>query len=542
MDEFIANLQQTLGTSVPNLIGAIAILIVGWIVAVIAAWATKTILSKTHLDDRLAGWTGGRPAKVTHWAATAVFWVLILFTLVGFLQALQLTAVSEPLNQLLNQVFAYLPKLGGALLILALAWILATIARALLVRSLQTFALDDRLNTQLSDPDQPVDSQTRTSPIALSETLGNALYWFIFLLFLPGVLEALQLQSALLPIRSLLDDILAILPNILAAVLIGTVGWFIARIVRLIVTNLLKASGFERVGARFGFRPAPGQPGLAWLGGTIVYILVLIPIAIAALNALRIEAISVPAIAMLEQILQALPRIFTATVILFAAYILGLFIGDLLTTLLTNIGFNNIFRWLGLQVAEPSPPPPAPAPRPSEPTTVLQTSTVLQTPEEPSGSALTSVKTPSEIVGKIALGGILLVFLLPATDVLQFAPLTALISGLLVILGQVLVGVVVFAVGLYLANLAYQLLASSGGAQAKLVAQAARIAILALVSAMALQQMGIATSIVNLAFGLLFGAVAVAVAVAFGFGSMDVAGEQVRHWLQDFKQKDDAAV
>jgi hypothetical protein len=38
------------------------------------------------------------------------------------------------------------------------------------------------------------------------------------------------------------------------------------------------------------------------------------------------------------------------------------------------------------------------------------------------------------------------------------------------------------------------------------------------VGAMALQQMGVATDIVNLAFGLLLGAIAVAIAIAFGLG------------------------
>jgi len=52
----------------------------------------------------------------------------------------------------------------------------------------------------------------------------------------------------------------------------------------------------------------------------------LIPVAIAALNALRIDAISVPAIAMLQQILNALPAIFTAALILIAAYFLGRFV------------------------------------------------------------------------------------------------------------------------------------------------------------------------------------------------------------------------
>ena len=53
---------------------------------------------------------------------------------------------------------------------------------------------------------------------------------------------------------------------------------------------------------------------------------------------------------------------------------------------------------------------------------------------------------------------------------------------------------------------------------------------------MALQQMGVATDIVNLAFGLLLGAIAVAIAIAFGLGGRDVAGDQLREWLGAFKQ------
>ena len=48
---------------------------------------------------------------------------------------------------------------------------------------------------------------------------------------------------------------------------------------------------------------------------------------------------------------------------------------------------------------------------------------------------------------------------------------------------------------------------------------------------MGLRQMGIADDIVNLAFGLLLGAIAVAVALAFGLGARDIAGRQVEGWL-----------
>jgi hypothetical protein len=53
---------------------------------------------------------------------------------------------------------------------------------------------------------------------------------------------------------------------------------------------------------------------------------------------------------------------------------------------------------------------------------------------------------------------------------------------------------------------------------------------------MALSRIGVAPEIVNLAFGLLLGAIAVAIAIAFGLGGRDVAGEELRHWIKPFKK------
>jgi hypothetical protein len=70
-----------------------------------------------------------------------------------------------------------------------------------------------------------------------------------------------------------------------------------------------------------------------------------------------------------------------------------------------------------------------------------------------------------------------------------------------------------------------------------LLAQAARIGILIFVGAMALQQMGVATNIVNLAFGLLMGAFAVAFAIAFGLGGRTVAEDLMRSWLSALSRR-----
>jgi hypothetical protein len=507
-----------------NLVTAIAILVIGWIVAMIAAAIAGGLLKRTDIDNRLAAWITGRPATgaqappVEKWVASAVFWIVMIFVLVAFFDQLKLQAVSVPLNTFLNQVTGFLPKLAAALILLGVAWAIATVSKIVVSQGLRRLGLDERLNQQVgAAPAQP--------PLQLSETLANALYWFILLLFLAPVLDTLGLQQALEPIQNLLNQILAALPKILKAAIIGGTGWLLAQVVRRLVTNLLAATGTDRLGAQVGVSQTAGGQSLSWIGGTIVYILILIPTAIAALNALEVEAISAPAVVMLTQMLNAIPQIFTAGLILTVAYFIGRFVADLATNILTGIGFNNIFYWLGLQST------PAPTRQPVAPPPVDEDATVIQPPVVPA-------RTPSEIVGIVVQVGILLLATVAAINILNIEALTAIVSGLVVIAGRVLTGLVVFAIGLYFANLAFNLISSSGSRQARILGQAARIAIIALVSAMALEQMGIAGDIVNLAFGLLFGAIAVAIAIAFGLGGRDLATDQIREWLASFKERE----
>ncbi|MBG1265382.1 mechanosensitive ion channel [Nostoc sp. WHI] len=503
----VQGIVQQLILFTPRLLGAVAILLVGWLIAAIAAALTRGILNRTNIDNRIAAGITGRQdvPQVEKIISSLVFWSIILLTAVAVLQTLDLEVVSRPLNNFLNQLIGFLPKLVGAGIILTTAWLVATIVRLITVRSLQAFNLDERLNTE------PEDRIPSLNQLSLSETIGNALYWFIFLLFLAPVLDTLGLRQALQPVQALITEVLLILPNILAAILIAVVGWFIANVVRRIVTNLLATTGIDRLGTQLGLSSTAGVQPLSSIIGTIVYVLILIPVAIAALNALRIDAISVPAISMLQQVLNALPAIFTAVAIWIVAYFVGKFVADLVTSILTNLGFNNIFTILGL-------------------TTPTRQIVISREPTPP----ITS-RTPSEIVGIVALVGIMLFATVAAVNILNIAALTALVSGIVIVFGRILAGLIIFAIGLFLANMAFNIITSSGDRQAQILGQVARIAIIALVSAMALQQIGVASDIVNLAFGLLLGAIAVAIALAFGLGGRDIAREQVQEWLNSFK-------
>lgn len=513
-----ANLGINFGSSLINILGAVAILIVGWIISGIVKALVKKLLGLTDIDNRIASWVTGQRGgdfPIEEWIGTLVCWLIRLFAIVAFLDALKLEAVSAPLNSLLNEITSFIPNLIGAGILLGVAWVVATIVKTIVVKALDALNLDKRLE----------DSIGESSDLGVSETIGNALYWFVFLFASLPVLKTLGLNEALNPLEGMLNELLAMLPNIFGAVLIGAVGWFIAQIVRRIVTNLLIATGADSIGEKVGIASNGGKDGLSSIIGTVVFVFILIPTATAALEALKIAAISEPAIAMLNQVLDIVPKIFAAGVVLALFFMAGKFVSELVVDVLSDLGFNNFLQWLGITSAPSTIDIPDSDFGETEQPTVIQTESL-------------SSKTPSEFVGIVVLTAIMLVGSLTAVDILGIPALESVIGIVMAIAGRVLVGLIIFAIGLYFANLAHKLVLASGTHQAGFLAQAARVMVIIFVGSLALTEMGIAANVVNLAFGLSLGALAVAFALAFGLGGREVAREQLRSLANSLKGKD----
>ena len=472
----------------------IAVLLVGWLVALVISALVRRLLRRTDLDNRLvraiAGEEVASRVEAERWISKGVFYVLMLLVLVVFFQAIGLTVITDPLYQILTQITTFVPHLLSAGLLLLLAWMLASLLRMGIVRVLTAAKVDERLGESAGIEE--------SSRLSIPQSVGNAVYWLIFLIFLPAVLGALGMEGLLQPVRDMLGAVMGFLPNLFAGGLILLVGWFVARIVQRIAANLLAVTGLDQMGERAGLGQA-----LSGLAGRVVYTLILILAAIAALDALKFEAISAPASQMLATILNAVPGIFTAGLMLLIAYLVGRFVSGLLTDLLAHVGFNTVLARLGI-----------------------------------GGEPAEGERTPSEMVGYLTLAAVLLFASIEAADLLGFSGLSSLLIKITILAGNVVLGMVIFGIGLYLADLIVGIVQQKRTTQSGLLTGAVRVAIVSLTTAMALRQMGIADEIINVAFGLLLGAIAVAIAIAFGLGSRDIAAREVEALLRALRDKE----
>lgn len=491
----IDSIRATVIPIIFKLISAIAILIIGYIIAKFLQSTANFVVGKTGLNKRLASAVGGEaemPFDATRTIGELVFWIVMLFTLVTFFDALGLEAITDPLNRFLGTVLQYLPRLIGAAIIFLVALIIASLARWGVTTGLQATKIDEILLKKTGVSEEDARKHT--------VSLGKIVYSLVLLLFLPAILDSLQMNGLLGPVQSMVDKAIGILPNIFGAGVILVIGWFIAKLVRQICANLLSTSGLDTTAEKLGLGKTGAKP-LSEIVGILVYTLILIPVIIAALNALQITAISEPATRMLEMLLRAVPKLFGAALVLIISYFVARLVGELVTTLLAGIGFNNILKLLGLGEASQE-----------------------------------KGKTPSDVVGYLVVVGILLFAAIEAAQILGFSIVAYLLAQFITFAGKVALAVVVLAVGIYLSKVAHTIVSGAAGPLAPVTAQVARIAIIVFASAMALRQTGIADDIVNLTFAFLIGTVAVAAALAFGLGCRDIAARAIEDAIQKFRK------
>ncbi len=509
MENLWNNLNQMVGADLWLVLKAIGILVVGWLIAIILAAIVRGGLRRTDIDNRIAAWFAGEKSleKFDLEAAVGkiVFIIVMLFAVVAAFEALQMTVVTEPLRALLERVMEYAPRLLSAGMLLGLAWMLATGVRYVVTTAIGASKLDAHVREEAgADKDQ--------GP-SLGAAIGEALYWFIFLVFLPGVLDALALEGMLGPVEAMLGKITGFLPNLFIAAVTLAVGWLLARIVQRIVSSFAAAIGADAFSERVGLQNALGGQKLSGILGGVVYVFVLIPILISALSALELSAVTEPLSNMLSMILEAIPSVFAATVVLAISFAVARLVGGLVTNLLTAIGFNGVLEKLG-----------------------FAGSSIAVSPAD-DRAAQAGSNTPASVVGSIVVTFIMLFAAMEAANLLGFDSLEGVVDDLLAVAGHVLFGIVIFGLGLWLANFVASSIRAAGAPNAPILGTAARVAILVLAGAVALRQMGIANEIIELAFGLTLGAAAVAAAIAFGIGGREIAARQLDRWMHSLDRQ-----
>lgn len=335
--------------------------------------------------------------------------------------------------------------------------------------------------------------------------LGQLGYWLVLLIGLIGALTTLGLTSIVEPLNGLLIEVTAFIPFLLGAVVIFFVGFIVATLAQRVVEAGLAAARTDAWLEKAGLSRVTGASGLSKTVGTLVFVLIIIPVTIAALQQLGVNAISDPAVAVLATVLEAVPRLLGAAIVLALAFVIGRWVASLLEQLLPSLGFDRSLQALGIGVGEPA--------------------------AEEGGEPVPPRFTPSKVVASLSLVAIMLFSAVEAARLMAFSAVAVMLTEILELAGHVLFGGVIIAIGVMVANFLANLIDRSTNGADGFASNIVKWATIALATAMGLRFMGIADEIVVLAFGLILGSAAVAAALAFGIGGREAAAKLLERWI-----------
>ena len=464
--------------------GGLLILMLVWVVARMIRGGVRSLMRRTDLDNRFAETMGAEEGWPIEDAVAQAAWVVAwLFGLMAFLNHVQLEAVGGPIGNLIDELLTGIPRLLVAIGLLVVAYIVASLVRTLISRAGDAAGLDKRIAA--------MDSETAPAT-SVTASLATAGFWLTMLLFLPSVLNQLGMASLVGPLNDMLSQLLNAIPSLLQAGLVLLIGIFVARLVRQIVTSLMNAANVDRFAAGLDI-------SITNVVGTLIYTVILLLTIVQALEALAIESISRPATEMIGLIFASIPNVIGAGLLLAVSYLVARLVADLVKNLLQSAGFDNVPARLGV--------------------------------------SMDTERSLSEWAGWIIIVGTMLLAAVPAAEMLGFEALTEIVANFLSFGSQILTGIILMGIGVFVANFARDFMLDTG--QSNFAATIVRAAVLVLVGAMALQTIGIGEDIVQLAFGIGIGAIGIAGALAFGLGSRDIAGREVENFVQTMRMEED---
>jgi small-conductance mechanosensitive channel len=470
---------------IPNLLLALLVLLIGWLIAKGIGKAVEAALMKTSLDNKLFSDFGKRKYSIEFIIGKIVYYTLLIVVWIIFFNMLNLSLIAEPLVNMVSIMTAAIPNLLKAALILLIAWVTATLLRLLFKKGAALFHLEHKL-VKWNMMNSELEAANKVNSIS------KAIFYFVLLLFLPGVLGAVQMEGISEPFSNALSTILTFIPKLFAAALIVLIGWLIAKMVRDILTNFLKSTGVDNLGQRFGLIKNVEETSLSSMIGNIVFIFILIPTIITALEKLELKGIADPAIAMLQDVLTMIPNIAVAVILLLVGIWLGKWVERMVTQMLWRLRFDNVFHQMGIGSL---------------------------TPEKPK-------QTLSQMVGLLAKIVVVLLFTVESLQIVHLDFLVTLATGVIAYLPMLLAALIILGVGLFLGHLLEQVLQNVvKHSYSRTLAAIAKYTIFAVTVFMALDQLGVAHSIVNAAFILVLGGLALAFGLAFGLGGKEFAAK-----------------
>lgn len=278
INDAFATLSNRIGTILPGVLGALAVLIIGLFLAGMVRRLIRGLLNRTTIDERI-GDKLNTNFNVAAFISKLAYYLVVIYTLIMVLDMMGVRGVLEPLENMLNQFLGFIPNLIASGIIAFAGYIIAQIAAeatGFISNSVETFAAKSGVQ----------------SGINISRIIKQLVFIFVFIPVLIVALDTLGMEAISGPATDMLATFLNSIPNILAAALTIAVFFIGGRFVTGMLTDLLQNIGVDDLGQKMGITSIVGNNSIAKLIGNIAFFFILFAGIIAGVDRLGIGSVS----------------------------------------------------------------------------------------------------------------------------------------------------------------------------------------------------------------------------------------------------------
>ena len=150
-------------------------------------------------------------------------------------------------------------------------------------------------------------------------------------------------------------------------------------------------------------------------------------------------------------------------------------------------------------------------------------------------------QTLSELIGVLIYWFIMLMVFMTALNALGMTVAASLLDKVILYIPNVIAGVFILALGIFFSSMIGTVVrtasSNAGIQQAKFLGQLTQTLIMIFASIITLEQLNIASSVLNFAINIILASFGLALAIAVGLGSKDIAGKMIQDLVNKVKSK-----
>lgn len=327
-DGFAYNLSS--GT--PSILGALLILLVGWLIARGVKALVIKLMKKTSWNEKIFRSSGESGEKTNVFIANLFYYLIMIIVFLIVLEKLGISSALAPLENMVSKFLLFIPNLIAAGVIATIGYMLAKFASGL-IRFGGSFLDKWAVKVGFKDTEK------------VFRVIRSIVFFVIFIPLLIQAINALHLESISRPLNGILAGFIGIIGEVLVATVVMVIFLWGGRYLTRFISSLLHNIGFDKIADKLQLANmiGPAQSLSGVIGGVLYFFIaffgVITAVDIVGLYELR---------DILHQVLAVTGSIAFGVVILIIGNFISKLIYDAMRRSDNNTFISNIVRYASL--------------------------------------------------------------------------------------------------------------------------------------------------------------------------------------------------